>query len=72
VTVAPRAAAPGGSSPTSPAPSPRTSRLTDLGRDAAGLFDGLIQWAEQQVAKITAARDRYDRRADPEPPGPHP
>jgi DNA-binding HxlR family transcriptional regulator len=41
--------------------------LTDLGRDAAGLFDGLIEWAEQHVAEITAARDRYDQRADQEP-----
>ena len=41
--------------------------LTDLGRDAAGLFDGLIAWAEQHVAEITAARDHYDQRADPEP-----
>lgn len=41
--------------------------LTDLGRNAAGLFDGLIEWAEQHVAEITAARDRYDQRADQEP-----
>ena len=41
--------------------------LTDLGRDAAGLFDGLIEWAEQHVAEITTARDRYDQRADHEP-----
>jgi DNA-binding HxlR family transcriptional regulator len=41
--------------------------LTDLGRDAAGLFDGLIEWAQQHVAEISAARDRYDRRADEEP-----
>jgi DNA-binding HxlR family transcriptional regulator len=41
--------------------------LTDLGRDAAGLFDGLIEWAQQHVVEITAARDRYDRREDEEP-----
>jgi DNA-binding HxlR family transcriptional regulator len=41
--------------------------LTDLGRDAAGLFDGLIEWAEQHVAEITAARDRYDQHAHQEP-----
>jgi len=41
--------------------------LTDLGRDAAGLFDGLIEWAEQHVAEITVARDRYDQRAALEP-----
>jgi DNA-binding HxlR family transcriptional regulator len=41
--------------------------LTDLGRDAAGLFDGLIAWAQQHVVEITAARDRYDGRADEEP-----
>jgi DNA-binding HxlR family transcriptional regulator len=41
--------------------------LTDLGRDAAGLFDGLIEWAQRHVAEISAARDRYDRRADEEP-----
>jgi DNA-binding HxlR family transcriptional regulator len=41
--------------------------LTDLGREVAGLFDGLIVWAEQHVAEIIAARDRYDLRADEEP-----
>jgi DNA-binding HxlR family transcriptional regulator len=41
--------------------------LTDLGRDAARLFDGLVAWAEQHVHEITAARDRYDERVDPEP-----
>jgi DNA-binding HxlR family transcriptional regulator len=41
--------------------------LTDLGRDAAGLFDGLIEWAQEHVSEIVAARDGYDQRADPEP-----
>jgi DNA-binding HxlR family transcriptional regulator len=41
--------------------------LTDLGQDAARLFDGLIEWAEQHVGEITASRDRYDQRADQEP-----
>ena len=41
--------------------------LTDLGRNAAGLFDGLIEWAEQHVTEITAARDRYDQRPEQEP-----
>ena len=41
--------------------------LTDLGRDAAGLFDSLIVWAEQHVAEITTARHRYDERAEDEP-----
>ena len=41
--------------------------LTDLGRDAAALFDGLIEWSEQHVTEITAARDRYDQRPDQKP-----
>jgi DNA-binding HxlR family transcriptional regulator len=41
--------------------------LTELGRDAAGLFDGLITWAEQHAAEVTAAREHYDQRTDPEP-----
>jgi DNA-binding HxlR family transcriptional regulator len=41
--------------------------LTELGRDAADLFDGLIEWAQEHVGEITAARDRYDQRADLEP-----
>jgi DNA-binding HxlR family transcriptional regulator len=41
--------------------------LTDLGRDVAGLFDGLIEWAEHHVAEITTARHRYDQRANDEP-----
>jgi DNA-binding HxlR family transcriptional regulator len=41
--------------------------LSVLGRVAAGLFDGLIEWAQQHVVEITAARDRYDRREDEEP-----
>jgi DNA-binding HxlR family transcriptional regulator len=41
--------------------------LTDLGREAAGLFDGLIVWAEQHVAEITAARHRYELRASEAP-----
>jgi DNA-binding HxlR family transcriptional regulator len=38
--------------------------LTDLGRSVAGLFDGLIDWAQQHTVEITAARHRYDERAD--------
>jgi DNA-binding HxlR family transcriptional regulator len=41
--------------------------LTDLGRNAADLFDGLIEWAQLHVTEITAARDRYDQRAPQEP-----
>jgi DNA-binding HxlR family transcriptional regulator len=41
--------------------------LTELGREAAGLFDNLIVWAEQHVGEITAARESYDRRPDAEP-----
>jgi DNA-binding HxlR family transcriptional regulator len=41
--------------------------LTDLGRDVAGLFDGLIEWAEHHAAEITVARRRYDQTADLEP-----
>jgi DNA-binding HxlR family transcriptional regulator len=41
--------------------------LTDLGRSAAGLFDGLIEWAQQHVYEIGAARNRYDQRPEPEP-----
>jgi DNA-binding HxlR family transcriptional regulator len=43
------------------------SELTELGREAACLFDGLIVWAEQHVAEITAARHRYELRANDEP-----
>jgi DNA-binding HxlR family transcriptional regulator len=45
--------------------------LTDLGHSAAALFDGLIVWAQQHVGDITAARDRYDLRADDEPVAAH-
>jgi DNA-binding HxlR family transcriptional regulator len=41
--------------------------LTDLGREAASLFDGLIVWAEQHVDEITAARHHYDVRANEAP-----
>ena len=34
--------------------------LTDLGRDVAGLLDGILVWSEEHVAEITAAREQYD------------
>jgi DNA-binding HxlR family transcriptional regulator len=36
--------------------------LTDLGREAAELLDGLHVWAERNLAAVLAARATYDTR----------
>ena len=36
--------------------------LTDLGRQAAELLDGLHVWAEHNLAAVLEARDSYDAR----------
>ncbi len=36
--------------------------LTDLGREAAELLDGLHVWAEHNLAAVLEARDSYDAR----------
>ena len=42
--------------------------LTGLGRDAAGLLEGILAWSEQHATEITAARTRYDARVDEQQP----
>jgi len=43
--------------------------LTSLGRDVAGLLDGILAWSQQHATEITAARARYDARVGEEQPG---
>src|SRR6185437_4091157 len=38
--------------------------LTDLGREAAGLLDGLHVWAEHNLGAVLEARTSYDTRTD--------
>jgi len=43
--------------------------LTDLGRSAARLLDGMCDWAENHGAEIDRARIDYDNRPEPSPVG---